>query len=581
MVGVSRKSSYRPPVTKLLQSMIEKYNAKSLLKEFLQNADDAGATELVVTLDLRSHGEFQLPEFNVASGPSLIVSNNALFSDEDFKAIEEIMDGNKVLKPRSTGRFGQGFTSSFSISDHPSFISGGLRKGRSMWFDVHESAVCKELGEAIAIWDHEEFYPEIKQWLNTFLLPQEESIDDRTVFRLPLRTPLTAESSLISNQIFDEVHFYGWCDEWKDQAENLLFLRNVHTLVLRKVDEQGCVQDLLKIETKNNEKISEQKNIVNSALLYEKTPKEICEDWLSNDAELPVVKYKHIFQSEYLNRETMIVESTTSMWAVINGLFRGDDDILLDHANKVLSLGPNYRKVLPWAGVAIPLDESGLATFQTGRFFTFLPLDIETHNKAHLHGWFELDDKRTSITLKSGNDDDVLLVKWNLLLLEYAIGRAWAELILHYKDEFSPQDYYKLWPSVGKDHFEKRLSKGFYQRMASADCMRIWYEDQEYWSRPSKDKYFCMKRGSVDVPSQALKKLAQKRIELITPEPPQRVIDSLKEHGSEVSLFTPEVLIDLISSSISHIDFPLAEAQIEDLFFLRTTNYFTCTELYS
>ncbi len=56
---VSSTSSYRSSVTKQIRQMIEKYNADSLLKEFLQNADDAKASRLTVALDLRNHGFFK------------------------------------------------------------------------------------------------------------------------------------------------------------------------------------------------------------------------------------------------------------------------------------------------------------------------------------------------------------------------------------------------------------------------------------------------------------------------------------------------------------------------------------------
>ncbi len=266
-IEVSYTSSYRSPVTKQIQQMIEKYNADSLLKEFLQNADDAKASRLTVALDLRNHGSLKEQALNIASGPALIISNDALFNEQDFKAIDQIMDGGKVNKAQSTGRFGQGFTSSFSISDHPSLISGGMRHGTSKWFDAHKSAICKELKDEVATWKHDEVssstYERLEPWLRTFLLPGEEDTVGRTVFRLPLRTPETAKTSEISSQIFTEQRFYKWCDKWRKSSDNLLFLRNVHTLVLCKVHEDGKTQELLKIETKNIEEINSAKQKLN------------------------------------------------------------------------------------------------------------------------------------------------------------------------------------------------------------------------------------------------------------------------------------------------------------------------------
>jgi hypothetical protein len=280
-----------------------------------------------------------------------------------------------------------------------------------------------------------------------FLLPGEEDTIGRTVFRLPLRTIETAKFSKISQQIFDIDNFYVWCDEWRDYPDNLLFLRNVHTLVLRVVNKDGTVKELLKIETKNIKTVLSSKNKIKDAIPLNQSPKEVCENWLSNNQELPIEQYEHELFCQYYDRNTLNTVSHSSKWAVVNGLFRGENDVLIKQALEVLSITPNCRKVLPWAGVAIQLELSVSHINEKGRFFTFLPLDIETQSKVHIHGWLELDDKRTTIVLKAGNEDQKLLVDWNLMLLEHAVGKAWAEVLLKYKNILKTENYYKFWPS--------------------------------------------------------------------------------------------------------------------------------------
>ncbi|OBU27961.1 hypothetical protein AYY22_14890 [Photobacterium kishitanii] len=256
-IPASRTSDYREKLTTSIRGKIEKYNIKSLLKEFLQNADDAGATQLQVTLDLRTHESFGDESFNIATGPALIISNDAPLTDKDAVAIGKLMDGHKVDSAHSTGRFGQGFTSSFSVSDHPSLFSGGIDDGMSMWFDVHHSHVCKDEADPVITWlhrhireDHPEHYPTLTKWLNTFLLPDEDDVKGGTVFRLPLRTQDTAKFSAITSQIFTLEHFDNWCDEWKKHPENLLFLRNINSLTMFVVDSAGTKHDRLQIKTK-------------------------------------------------------------------------------------------------------------------------------------------------------------------------------------------------------------------------------------------------------------------------------------------------------------------------------------------
>ena len=58
----------------------------------VQNADDAGARTVSFCLDCRQHkcetlADISLKQFQ---GPSLLVYNNAIFTDEDLKSIQRI-----------------------------------------------------------------------------------------------------------------------------------------------------------------------------------------------------------------------------------------------------------------------------------------------------------------------------------------------------------------------------------------------------------------------------------------------------------------------------------------------------------
>lgn len=99
---------------------------ESLIYELIQNADDAGATEM--SFDL--------------SGTTVVVSNNAAFSacqDPegpdctrptkpmcDFHSFREVASGNKSHQVDTTGAFGIGFTAVYRICDHPEILSRGL-----------------------------------------------------------------------------------------------------------------------------------------------------------------------------------------------------------------------------------------------------------------------------------------------------------------------------------------------------------------------------------------------------------------------------------------------------------------------
>lgn len=99
-----------------IRDVLTNYPEGALLKEMVQNADDAGASVFRVMLDLRSHGTERLLAPLTASfqGPALITYNNAVFTDRDFESIQHIGGSRKTDSDSrtKTGRFGVGFNSS-------------------------------------------------------------------------------------------------------------------------------------------------------------------------------------------------------------------------------------------------------------------------------------------------------------------------------------------------------------------------------------------------------------------------------------------------------------------------------------
>ena len=99
----------------------------TVVKEMLQNADDAEATEVNICFDTRSHKAdpktLYLPGMAKAHGPALIFHNNSTFTDEDFKNITKLAGRTKAKQNLKIGKFGIGFCSVYHMTDVPSFIS--------------------------------------------------------------------------------------------------------------------------------------------------------------------------------------------------------------------------------------------------------------------------------------------------------------------------------------------------------------------------------------------------------------------------------------------------------------------------
>lgn len=468
--------TYKENLVPRIRKLIKGYTVSSILKEYLQNADDAGATELIVSFDKRAHDNLNNTRFEKAKGPALVIENNSFFREKDFESIIEISKEGKIDDASSTGRFGEGFSCSFSVSDDPSFISSG----RAYWFDVLKHSVLKEQNESIKAWGELQA-PELQTWLKAFLIDDSQTISSKkTIFRLPLRDSSSADESQISSEIFTFQHFLSWCEEWRNSAHNILFLRNIHRIILNEIKEDGTLVQHLSISTINHSEIEDINRSIQQDFERFSSMHEMCNHWLSNDVALPVKKYRQ----ELLIRSES--EEITEKWAVVNGLFRGPDNILVKQALKALSIKPVAQKVLPWCGVAVKLDENDLPIKnQLSKLFTFLPLDINNPYPVHIHGWFDLDDKRTQITLGRGGETTSILTSWNKLLLEHGIAHAWALLFDYVKGHSFLSEYFYFWPKRKSEPLNDELVKGFYRVIKELNSVYVRGPSYNGWIKPS------------------------------------------------------------------------------------------------
>jgi HSP90 family molecular chaperone len=108
----------------MADKMLTRYaTSNAVLRELLQNADDADATQ--VKIHYRSGSTSNTLLESVLSTPfsSVEISNNGKpFRDEDWGRLKRIAEGN--TDPNKIGAFGVGFYSVFSITDSPFVVSG-------------------------------------------------------------------------------------------------------------------------------------------------------------------------------------------------------------------------------------------------------------------------------------------------------------------------------------------------------------------------------------------------------------------------------------------------------------------------
>ncbi|XP_026877975.2 sacsin [Electrophorus electricus] len=94
----AKEFGQREKLTLRIKNIIEAYPAKKdILKELIQNADDAGATEIHFVWDKRVHNTTKIfgDKWELLQGPALCVYNNSKFSDEDLQGIQHLGEGGK------------------------------------------------------------------------------------------------------------------------------------------------------------------------------------------------------------------------------------------------------------------------------------------------------------------------------------------------------------------------------------------------------------------------------------------------------------------------------------------------------
>ena len=255
---------HEPLVTRLRSILKDYKDGLTIVKELLQNADDAGATNVTICYDARTHAidadSLLYRGMAECHGPALLVHNNAPFTDEDFENITKLDAATKENEALKIGKFGLGFCSVYHITDIPSFISG-------KWLYIFDPIV-KYLGDEISDRSRpgkklsftEEIARESQQ-----LVPykglfgfDENNPYEWTLFRFPFRT----SASEISSDIYDESRVQSLLSDLKKAGSKLLlFLNNLKSITFSKIGDK--YETLFTIE---KESVSDSKSSLKAIL---------------------------------------------------------------------------------------------------------------------------------------------------------------------------------------------------------------------------------------------------------------------------------------------------------------------------
>ncbi|ESN91189.1 hypothetical protein HELRODRAFT_182161 [Helobdella robusta] len=566
--GRLRGSMIMPTLIQNLKNILEQYpDDGQILKEIIQNAEDAKASKVVFLIDMQTYGtnpkKLFCPELAMHQGPALYAYNDAILADKDWDGIRKLGSSNKVDDPLQVGRFGLGFKSVFHLTDLPGIYSGDVIG----FLDPHEKYFHKK---SIYTWDftYEEERNEILTLSDQFS-PFKQSLFNvngnnfhhgrfnGTIFRFPLRKTKSELSDKCCSENDLRLLFYSL---EKESHLLLLFLKNIESIECYKKYPDGSIEEIIKI------KISE--SVKSIAKLKRKELLSKLESSFDANPKAPPFSVSYPLSLEVSKSQT----SETTNW-IITQHFNGHDTKF------------NDKNYLPLVGIATKAEMNISAPY--GQIFCFLPLPLKSESPTgfnfHIHASFALEQNRRHIKHVSADQDpnnisdkDLL---WNQFLLSEVFSKCLIELITFligwhsddndhsvpflssYKSAELKSDFanfvYSLMPNMVDVNVQWRgLVESFYKHHFNgvqfySNCSSAWLDKRHLYFLNTNDEFekqiFILimktdKKENCAIPIHLLNKLTPYNICILTN---QELCKSYKRHQTLLN-FSEEAKLKLL-----------------------------------
>jgi hypothetical protein len=526
-------------LTVRLAGLIRDYpRGPAIIKEFLQNADDAGAKHLRIIMDWHDYGR-DLPAgspMQQVLGPAVLIANDAEFTDDDFEGIKHIGESGKRLVTSKTGRFGVGFNTSYNVTDYPSFLS----REWMFCFDPHGDAVAEhreDHGRGYVLSELRSVHP---RWLKSFeVAGLEPSLDyyGGTVFRLPLRSLERAAISEISPEPFDEKTFREIVKSLIEEGPKmLLFTRNILDLTVHEIPPSGGpAKRILSVSTKNYDDVQASRARVYPSIDY--SIDELAAQWATKPAARSSHNHSIIIDSEFGQEQ--------SNWWVTIGFFPDSAGALLTQARKLERFG---EKAVPEAGIAIGLDDPGNGpgaspTTVEGHLYCGMPLPAVSGFPVHINGCFDLDESRVAITSGEaalGNARE--RAEWNDLLLKHALAASYVEALQSIPVDLAESDpikFYALWPDIERitSPMLREAAVAVHEALAGAQIFRC--STARGFVRRKLNELLLLPK---DCDTELKAALVADGLTIADPSPPAAIISGASAAGIKISRVTSALL---------------------------------------
>ena len=485
---------HEPLITRLSNILKEYKDGLTIIKEMIQNADDAEATEVNILYDAREHTTENLLFKGMADGhgPALVVHNNSSFTNEDFENITKLAGATKSNKPLKIGKFGIGFCSVYHITDVPSFVSGEWLYIFDPTLQYLKGIVCNENRPGKKMKYLSKFLSQSKQ-----LVPYEglfgfkaSTVYNGTMFRFPFRKyPSQISSTLYNEHMISELRK----DLMKNGSKLLLFLQHVKRITFSSICNHNSEPNLLvSIEMSS----SSSHRVINKCMT-----------------------------THYLKQNDVV-----EYWIVSN---HKEELFTQDHQTQ-----PSIASV---ACQLIKVNECNSFKCKQieGSVFCFLPLAVpSTGLPVHVSANFAVMSNRHGIWTGSSRIASDSREYWNQKLMETTIPKAYCSLlntlqVMCTSGQLLNYEFYSLWPlntRLQSRHPWEILSSALYKMIS--ENMLCHSVSVNKWLKLGESKFISpdiFNVPGVDILSSIMKAVCI--LELPVVSLPCSYLDQLKTEG--------------------------------------------------
>ena len=411
-VDLGEDFGQQEPLSRRLANIIEAYPwGVQILKELVQNADDAGASVLHIVYDKRYHPTEAVfcDGWKHLQGPALLAYNDRSFSKDDIVGIQNLGLGSKRDDAAKTGQFGIGFNAVYHLTDCPSFISDNKD------FCVFDPLCKFILGSSIrkpgrrfnlieGFW---EGYSDVRD--SYYSVFSADQLSGGTLFRFPLRHKDYSPAEPICKKGVSCIEMESLLEEFSEISSSLLlFLNSLTTIKLSVIDDKGRIERF-SVSAELHLTAMQKREDMFTKISAAKKMKTFSVPWFKVAYEMKIVETKeeHLHSTEFYH----VLQSIGNQ-SLCNGQ-------LSDYSEKA---------VLPRAGIAASVLDYELKA-DGGKAYCFLPLPGRIPLPVCVNGHFALESSRCGLFQSSSAGARNLNQTWNEDLIDCCIAPAYAAFL--------------------------------------------------------------------------------------------------------------------------------------------------------